>query len=163
MLKVELEKITLNFGAGTDETKLNKGIELLKKITGREPIKTFAKRRIPTWGIRPGLPIGAKVTLRRKAAIEILDRLLKAVDYKIKKSCIDGGNISFGIREYVDIPNVAYDPRIGLLGLEVCITLKRPGYRVASRWRAKHKIPKRHRVSTGDAVAWLENLGVKIE
>ena len=72
MKKIGIEKITFNIGAGTDQEKLKKGIMLLKNITGVEPVKTISEKRIPSWGVRPGLPVGCKVTLRGKKAEELV-------------------------------------------------------------------------------------------
>ena len=58
MREIRIEKITLNIGAGKDVGKLEKGVKLLKNITGINPVKTVTQKRIPTWGLRPGLPIG---------------------------------------------------------------------------------------------------------
>jgi ribosomal protein L5 len=58
MQQVRLEKITLNIGAGKDQKKLELGLKLLKKITEIDPVRTVTNKRIPTWGLRPGLPIG---------------------------------------------------------------------------------------------------------
>ena len=66
MKAIKIEKVTLNVGAGKEQSKLEKGIVLLKNITGINPVKTFTNKRIPTWGLRPGLPIGCKLTLRKK-------------------------------------------------------------------------------------------------
>ena len=65
---VRIEKITLNVGAGKEQSRLDKGFLLLKELTGVTPVKTVTQKRIPTWGLRPGLPIGAKVTLRGEEA-----------------------------------------------------------------------------------------------
>ena len=80
MRNIRIGKVTLNVGAGKEQTKLEKGILLLKHITGINPVKTFTNKRIPTWGLRPGLPIGCKLTLRGKSAKEMLIRLLSAKD-----------------------------------------------------------------------------------
>ena len=66
MKDIRIEKVTLNIGAGKDQAKLEKGMKLIKNITGLSPVKTHSKKRIPEWGIRPGLPIGCKITLRNK-------------------------------------------------------------------------------------------------
>jgi len=78
MRNIRIEKITLNVGAGKEQTRLEKGVLLLKGLTGINPVKTFTNKRIPSWGLRPGLPIGCKLTLRKKKAEEILKRLLEA-------------------------------------------------------------------------------------
>lgn len=62
MRNIRIEKVTLNIGAGKDQNKLDKARLLLKAITGIEPVKTVTQKRIPGWGLRPGLPIGCKIT-----------------------------------------------------------------------------------------------------
>ena len=102
MQQVRIEKLTLNVGAGKDQRKLEKGISLIKSITGIEPVKTKTSKRIPGWGLRPGLPIGCKLTLRKADASTILKRLLYAKDFNLKESQFDNsGSISFGIPEYI--------------------------------------------------------------
>lgn len=157
MQKIKIEKVTLNIGVGKDQAKLEKGILLLKNITGINPVKTFTNKRIPTWGLRPGLPIGCKLTLRKKKAEEALLRLLDAKDNKLSLKQFDKeGSIAFGIPEYIDIPNVKYDPKIGIMGLEVCVTLERPGFRIKRRRIMKRKIPKRHKITKEDAVEFIK-------
>ncbi len=165
MKNIRIEKITLNIGAGKDHAKLEKGITLLKNITGLMPVKTITSKRIPEWGLRPGLPIGCKLTLRGKKAIEILKRLLDAKDFKLKTSQFDNnGNVSFGIHEYIDIPGVRYDPKIGIIGLEVCVTLERPGYRIKRRKNKRKKISKKHRISKEEATEFMKkSFNLKLE
>ena len=157
MRVVRVDKLTLNFGAGKDQKALEKGAALIKQLTGIEPVKTVTQKRIPTWGLRPGLPVGAKVTLRGTAAEEMCRRLLTARDFKLKQSNIDTmGNVSFGLKEYIDIPGAKYDPQIGIIGLECSLTLSRPGYRVRDRKLRKSHISHRHRVSQQDATAFMK-------
>ena len=143
MREIRIEKLTLNVGAGSDQAKLDKGMVLLKNITGIPPIKTFTKKRIPNWGIRPGLPIGCKLTLRKQQAELLIKRLLEAKSNVLKETQFDEqGSISFGIHEYIDVPGVKYDPKIGVIGFEVCLTLERPGFRVKRRALRTAKISK---------------------
>lgn len=164
MREIRIEKITLNIGAGKDQVKLEKGINLLKNITGLNPVKTFTSKRIPEWGLRPGLPIGCKLTLRKDEMKKTITRLLDAKNFRLKESYFDNsGNISFGIHEYIDIPDVKYDPKIGIMGLEVCITLERPGFRIKRRKIKKRKIPKKHRITKQEAIEFMKkNFNVKI-
>jgi len=164
MREIRIEKVTLNIGAGKDQVKLDKGITLLKNITNLNPVKTFTSKRIPEWGLRPGLPIGCKITLRKEKMKELIVRLLDAKNNTLKESQFDNsGNIAFGIPEYIDIPNVKYDTKIGIMGLEVCITLERPGFRIKRRSIKKRKIPKRHRITKQDAIDFMKkNFDVKI-
>jgi large subunit ribosomal protein L5 len=163
MRNIIVEKVTLNVGAGKEQTKLEKGIVLLKNITGINPVKTFTNKRIPTWGLRPGLPIGCKLTLRKKPAKEILVRLLSAKDNVINEKQFDKeGNLAFGIHEYIDIPGVKYDPKIGIAGLEVCVTLGRPGFRIKRRRIKKKSIPRKHRITKEEAIEFMKNeFGIK--
>lgn len=159
-----IKKVTLNVGAGKDQARLEKGVTVLKMITGIDPVKTVTMQRIPTWGLRPGLPIGCKLTLRKSRAVEVLQRLLVAKEKRLLPSQFDGaGNISFGIHEYIDVPGVTYDPKIGVLGLQVCVTLEKPGYRVKRRRLHARSIPKKHMVSREEAMSFMQkNFGVEI-
>jgi large subunit ribosomal protein L5 len=158
MRKIKIEKVTLNIGAGKSTEKLEKGMKLLKYITGIEPVKTFTNKRIPNWGLRPGLPIGCKLTLRKHGAKELLSRLLHAKDNVLRESQFDEhGNIAFGIHEYIDILGVKYNPEIGMLGLEVCVTLERPGFRIKRRRIYRCGIPKRHGISKKEAMEFMQN------
>ena len=164
MQQPRIEKLTLNIGAGKDQNLLEKGIVVLKQITGIEPMKTITNKRIPTWGLRPGLPIGWKLTLRKEKAKEILKRLLEAKENTLKPTQFDKtGNISFGIHEYIDIPGIKYDPKIGVIGLQVCLTLEKPGYRVKRRKVMQKKIPVKHVISKDEAMKFMQqSFGVKI-
>lgn len=157
MKNIEIEKLTINIGAGRDEKVLQKATKLIKNITGIEPVRTVTNKRLAAWGLRPGLPIGAKITLRNKEQTkELVERLLRAKEKKIKASWFDNyGNISFGIHEYVDIPEVKYDTEIGILGLQVSITLTRPGFRVKKRKLRKAKIGKSHQITQDEAIDYL--------
>ena len=158
MREIRIEKVTLNIGAGKDQNRLEKGILLLKNITGIDPIKTFTNKRIPGWGLRPGLPIGCKLTLRKKKAEEMLTRLLDAKSNKLNPHQFDQeGNIAFGIHECIDIPGLKYDPKIGIMGLEVCVTLQRPGFRIKKRGIMKRKIPNKHKITPQEAIEFIKN------
>jgi len=156
MKRIQVMKLTLNVGAGKDTKMLEKGMKLLEQLTGVPPVKTITQKRIPGWGLRPGLPIGCKVTLRGKEAAALIPRLLSAKENKLKKNHYDNaGNISFGVPEYIDVDGAKYDPDIGIIGFQVCITLSRPGYRVKNR-RLRVSRVGRHQVITQDeAVAFM--------
>jgi large subunit ribosomal protein L5 len=158
MKDIRVAKITLNIGAGKDQEVLKKGLKLLKNITGENPVQTITNKRLAAWGLRPGLPIGCKVTVRKEKAINILKNLLKAKENTLKDSQFDdNGNVSFGIHEYIDIPDIKYDPEIGIMGFEICISLERAGYRVKRRRMLKKKIPVKHRVNKEEAMEFMKN------
>ena len=133
MNEIKLEKVTLNIGTGEPGAKLDNAMLLLKNLTGRKPVQTLAKKRIPTWKLRPGLPIGCKVTLRKKDAEEMLRRLIEAKNKILDSKNFTQGGFSFGIKEYIEIPKAEYDAKIGIIGLDVAVTLKRGGYRIKYR------------------------------
>ncbi len=164
MKNIKVEKLTLNFGAGADQKKLAKGVALIEMITGKTPVKTKAKKRIPAWGNRPGLPIGAKLTLRGDSAVVLIPRLIEAKDLILSSKCFDdNGNVSFGIHEYVDIPGAKYTPELGIIGLEVSITLARPGFRIKTRKVMKRKISNKHRITKIDSIDFMKkNFKVKM-
>jgi len=164
MRTIKIEKLTLNIGAGKDTKLLEKGMHLIKNLTGVAPVKTITQKRIPGWGLRPGLPIGCKLTLRGKQAEELIPRLLAAKENNLsKKNFDDAGNISFGVPEYIDIEGAVYDPKIGIIGLQVCITLARPGYRVKRRSLRPTNIVKQ-RLARVDAVTFMkEKFNTKVE
>ncbi len=156
MRNIRVEKVTLNVGAGKDQIRLEKGIALLNAIANTTPVKTITNKRVQEWGLRPGLPIGCKLTLRKDKAVNILTRLLGAVDNKLRERQFDNnGNIAFGIHEYIEIPGVKYDPKIGIMGLEVCVTLERPGFRVKRRRLLARKIPTKHRISKQESIEFM--------
>ncbi len=157
MKEIRVEKVTLNIGTGEPGGKLDKAIKLLGSITGEKPIATKARSRIPTWGIRPGLLIGCKVTLRKKKAELLLKRLITAVSGKISERKFDvSGNLSFGIKEYIDIPDAKYDPSIGIIGLDAAVTLSRPGYRIKERMLKKARIGRKHVITKQDAMKFMQ-------
>ncbi|MDD5332040.1 MAG: 50S ribosomal protein L5 [Candidatus Nanoarchaeia archaeon] len=164
MKEIRIEKITLNIGTGEPGIKLENAGHLLKKITGKKPIECKSQKRIPTWGLRPGLAIATKVTIRKAPAVELVKKLFKAVDNKISaKKFDDKGNFSFGVPEYIEIPGIEYDPKIGIIGLEVAVTLERPGYRVKKRKIKPGKISKKHMITKEEAINFVkEKLGVEV-
>ncbi len=164
MQNVRIEKVTLNFGAGKEQTKLDKGVILLKAITGIDPVKTITQKRIPSWGVRPGLAIGCMLTLRKTPAVNVLKRMLEAKEFTLKPTCFDtNGNVSFGIAEYIDIPGVKYDPKMGVIGLQVCVTLEKPGFRIKRRKLLQRKVHKHHRISREESQEFMKkSFGVKL-
>ncbi len=165
MREIRIEKITLNIGVGEPGDKLDKAVKLLTTLTGAKPVKTRSMKRIPTWGVRPKLNVACKVTLRGKKAGEVLKKLLGAVDEVVPEKKFDKfGNFSFGVAEYIDIPGVEYDVGIGIIGLEVAVTLERPGYRVKRRSIGKAKISQKHRIKKEEAMEFMaKNFGVLFE
>lgn len=164
MREIRIEKITLNMGVGQAGDVLDKAHTLMQTISQSKPILTKTMKRNPGWGLRPRLTIGTKVTLRGEKAIALLKRLLQSKDNRLKPSSFDKeGNFAFGIPEYIDIPGVEYEPTIGIRGLEVAITLERPGFNIKRRKIKQNSVPIRHRLTKEEAITFMgKSFGVII-
>jgi len=163
MREIKIEKVTLNIGCGDDKNKIEKATKLLEMITERKPVITKSKKR-STFGVARGKPLGAMVVLRKKPAEEFLKKALAAVENKLNKRQFDSdGNFSFGIKEYIDMPTVKYSHEIGMMGMDVTVTLERAGFRVKKRRLQQRKIPAKHKINKEEAVNWLKNkFGVEV-
>jgi large subunit ribosomal protein L5 len=153
MQEIKIEKIVLSVGGTADY--LEKGVKLLKMLTGKKPARMKSKRRIPTWSVRPGLEIGAVVTLRKNKE-EFLKKMLNTVDNILKKKQISENNFSFGIKEYIEIPGIEYQRDIGIMGFDVTVVFKTAGRRVKLRKIKRSKIPKRQMISKDKIIKFME-------
>jgi large subunit ribosomal protein L5 len=125
----KLEKIVINMGVGEaagDQKKLDGAVAELTLIAGQKPVKTVAKKAIAGFKIRAGLPIGAKVTLRKARMYEFLDRLVtialpRVRDFRgVKGTGFDGrGNFAMGLKEQIMFPEIAYDKVTDLRGMDI--------------------------------------------
>lgn len=164
MREIKIAKITLNIGVGKSDDLMKRGLKLLGVLASDcTPVKTMTKRRIPGWGLRPGLAIGCKVTIRKDAE-KLLKRLAAAKENKLKISNFDSkGNLAFGIPEYIDIEGVKYDPELKIMGLEAAVTLERAGYRVKKRRIKQTGVGKRQQITKQEAIAFIKKLGVEVQ
>jgi large subunit ribosomal protein L5 len=156
MRKIKIEKIVLSCGAvGPD---LERARKLLELLSGKKPqiIKAGPKRRIPAFDVKPGLELGTRVTLRGKDAVEIIKRLLGAVDNKLSEKQISQNSFSFGIREYIEIPGVEYHREIGIRGLNVTVAFYRFGTRVKRKKIKAAKIPRKQIITTEEIIRYME-------
>jgi large subunit ribosomal protein L5 len=164
MLKPRIEKVVVNLNVGKSGEPLDKAFRVLKEIAGQTPVKKNAKQSIRDFGIRKGEPIACVVTLRRQAAIDFLKKVLPVVDNKVSKSSFDErGNFAFGLKEHIEIPGVKYDPDIGIFGMDICVTINRPGDRVHDRRKRNARIGKKHVLTPEEAILFAkQTLGVEI-
>lgn len=163
MLKPKIEKVTVNISVGRSGEPLEKASKVLEELTGQRPCKRAAKKTIRDFGIRKGEPIACVVTLRGERAASFLKKTLAAVDNKIKTNSFDeSGNFCFGIKEHIDIPGTKYVPSLGIFGMDIAVTMGRPGYRVKRRRRCKSKIGKDHLLTKGEVIDFIrEEYGVE--
>lgn len=126
-----LDKIVLNMGIGEavgDKKKVDSAAGDLALIAGQKPIITRARKSIATFKLRDGMPIGAKVTLRRAKMFEFIDRLVTIALPRVKdfrglnpKSFDGRGNYALGIREHIVFPEIDYDKVDEIWGLDVVV------------------------------------------
>ncbi len=165
MRDIFLEKVTVNVCVGNDKPGMQKAKLLLEKLTGKTPVMSLGKKRIAQWQLRPGLPIGYKVTLRGEDAKKYLKWMFESKGKKLKEKSLDEyGNFSIGFHEYLDLTGMKYDAEIGILGFEVMSTFSRKGFRVKSRRLKNARIPKRHKVTPHEVKDFVtKEFGVTIE
>ena len=138
MKEIKLEKVVLNMGVGKSGDAVETAKKALDQISNKKSCNRSAKKAQLDWGVRKGEPIGASVTVRGNDAKVLLKKLFEAKGNNVNGRSFDNmGNLSFGILEHIDIPGIKYDPKIGILGLDVSARLTRPGYNI--RIRSKHR------------------------
>ncbi len=155
-----VEKITLNMGVGGSGQPLENAKLLLKKLTGRTPLTTYAHDRNPVFKLRKGDAIGAKVTMRRAPAVEFLKRGLDCIGRRLSSRSFDRcGNFAFGIREYIDFPGMKYDPQIGMMGFEIAVTMKRKGgERGTVRRRGRVRPRRSYALTKAESIEFVKNM-----
>ena len=153
MRKIKIEKVVLSIGGTAEE--LEKGVKLLKLLTGKNPAKMKSNKRIPAFSVRPKLEVGAVVTIRENRD-KFLGKLLSAEDNVLKKSQVSDNNFSFGIKEYIEIPGVEYQRELGIRGLDVTVVFKRSGRRVKLRKIKRGKVPARQNISSEEIIKFME-------
>ncbi len=158
MRKIRIGKVTVNIGVGKSGEQLEKAKKVLQQITGQTPSSRRARRTIKDFGIRKGEPIACIVTLRREKAAEFLKTSLAAVGNRLKESAFDHyGNFAFGIKEHIEIPRTRYVPELGIFGMDVTVTLERPGYRVRRRTYHSSSIGKPHLIRKDEAIDFVRH------
>lgn len=131
-----VDKVVINMGIGeatADSKKPTHAAEDLAMITGQKAIITYARNSIATFKVREGMPLGAKVTLRKDRMFEFLDRLVtialpRVRDFRgLNPKSFDGrGNFAMGIKEHIVFPEINYDKVDQIWGMDiiVCTTAK---------------------------------------
>lgn len=159
MRKIKIEKITLNIGTGNEEN-VDHATKILKELTGMNPKLTASRKRNPFGGAK-GKIIGCMITIRKDKE-GMLKRLLEAVENKIVTSNFDtNGNFSFGVKEYISIPGMQYDPNIGIIGMDVSVTLVRPGFKIKNK-RLPSKVGKKHLITKEEGIEFAKSIGINV-
>ena len=126
-----IEKIVLNMGVGSaveEKKHIETAVSALAEITGQKPLITLSRKSIAAFKLREGMPIGAKVTLRRQRMYEFLDRLISIAlprvrDFRgINRQAFDGnGNYSLGLAEQTVFPELNPDKYLRPQGMNITI------------------------------------------
>lgn len=124
-------KISLNQGLGeaiTDKKRIDTGIHEMSLIAGQSAVPTKSKRDISNFKVRKGMPIGVRVTLRKKNMYEFFDRLVSVAiprvrDFRgINEKGFDGrGNFTFGVPEQIIFPEIDIDKVDKISGMNITI------------------------------------------
>jgi large subunit ribosomal protein L5 len=127
----KVEKVVVNVGLGEapkNPKLLDSIVEELTLITGQKPVVTRARKSISNLGLREGMPIGAKVTLRGARMFEFLDRLINVAIPRIRdfrgvpSRAFDGrGNYTLGVKEQMIFPEIHYDKVQKIHGMDIVI------------------------------------------
>jgi len=165
MTTPRVEKVTVHMSVGESGKKLSNAEMIMTKITGQKPVRAVAKKTLPGFGIKKGEPIGCKVTLRGENAEKFLKTAFAIQENALDASRFDeNGNFAFGIEEHTDFPGMEYDPDIGIYGMDVIVSVERPGYRIKRRKVQMQKIPSGHKLKRDDSIAYVsKNYGVEVK
>jgi len=126
-----LDKIVINMGLGEAIQNikiLDSAVQELALITGQKAVITKGKKSIAQFKLRVGMPIGARVTLRKDRMYEFFNRLVNMAlprvrDFKgLSGKSFDGrGNFAMGIREQLIFPEIHYDKIDKVKGMNIVI------------------------------------------
>jgi len=158
MRDIRIEKVVVNIGVGEAGEKLVKAQKVLELVTKQKSVQTLSHQAVRDWGVRRNMPIGTRVTLRGDAAESFLKEALTIRNNRIPAYSFDPrGNFSFGVTDYTDFPGMKYDPEIGVFGMDVSVSLQRPGWRVTRRADKARPIPRRHRITRDEGVRFIKD------
>ncbi|BAI62306.1 50S ribosomal protein L5P [Methanocella paludicola SANAE] len=160
-----IEKVTVHMSVGESGKKLSNAEMIMQTITGQKPVRNFAQKTLPAFGIKKGEAIGCKVTLRGAKAEKFLNTAFAIKEKSLNVKSFDkNGNFAFGIEEHTDFPGLEYDPEIGIYGMDVIVSIERPGYRIKRRKAQQQEIPAGHKLTKDDSIAFLGNkYGVEVK
>jgi len=163
MRKIMIEKVVVNISPGKPGEPLEKAKQVLTLLTGMKPAERRARKTIKEFGVRKREAIAAIVTLRGRRAEGFLERAFTAVGRRVKASSFQDGVFSFGVREHIQFPGVKYDPKLGVLGMDICVKLCRPGFRVMYRRRRRSRVGVFHRITREEAISFMkERFGLEV-
>ncbi|CAO2600622.1 60S ribosomal protein L11 [Lemmus lemmus] len=146
MWELRIRKLYLNICVGESGDRLTRA--------AKTPVFSKARYTVRSFGIRRNEKIAVHCTVR--GAKEILEKGLKVPEYDLRKNNFsDTGNFGFGTQEHIDL-GIKDDPSIGIYGLDFCVVLGRPGFRIADKKHRTGCIGAKHRISKEEAMRWFQ-------
>ncbi|MEI6394269.1 MAG: 50S ribosomal protein L5 [Verrucomicrobiota bacterium] len=130
-----MQKIVVNMGvsASLEKSAVDDAAKDLALITGRKAVISKSRHDIANFKLREGLPIGCRVTLRRDAMYEFLDRLIATALPRIRDfrglslRSFDGrGNYSLGVGDQTIFPEIELDKIKRQQGMDITIVTSAP-------------------------------------
>lgn len=128
-----LEKIVINVGLGRakdDKKIIETAKNTLRKITGQQPVETYAKNSIAGFKLREGNMIGLKVTLRGERMYEFMDRLINIVLPRLRdfhgvsaKAFDKQGNYAIGMTDQSVFPELTFEETTTSHGLQAVFVI----------------------------------------
>jgi large subunit ribosomal protein L5 len=127
-----LEKIVINISGGGEAVQnpkvINVIVDELSTLSGQKAVVTKAKKAISNFKLREGMPIGARVTLRRERMWSFMDRLVNLAlprvrDFRgLPNKGFDGrGSYNLGLKEQIVFPEINYDRVEKVRGMNITI------------------------------------------
>ncbi len=164
MRALRIGKVVVNMSVGASGDPLDHAQTIMEQVTGQKPCQRFAKQTIRGFNIRKKEPIACMVTLRGDSADAFLKKAFAAIGKRVKPRSFDRwGNFAFGIKEHIDIPGTRYDPTLGIVGMDVIVTVERPGYSIERRKHANNRIGKVQRVKPAESIEYIKDrYGVEV-
>lgn len=133
----KIEKVAINSGFGKlvsgKSTKEQEPIIAgiigdLAQISGQKPVLTKSKKSIAGFKLRKGVPVGAKVILRRKRMYDFLERLIyitlpRSRDFQgLDISGFDKkGNLTIAVKENISFSEISPEKTRNIFGLEITV------------------------------------------
>ena len=125
----KLVKICINQGVGEasqDKKLVTNAVDEMSLIAGQKAVATIARKSVSNFKLREGMPIGARVTLRKDRMFEFLDRLIAVAlprvrDFRgINDKSFDGrGNYTMGVQEQIIFPEIQVDKVNRITGMDI--------------------------------------------
>ena len=126
-----LEKIVVTSCMGKHPDRkqaVEDAVNEIAKITGQKAVVCRAKKSVANFKLREGMPIGARVTLRKERMWDFLDKLMnfalpRVRDFRgIPDRGFDGrGNFTLGIKEHTIFPEMEADRVENPKGMNITI------------------------------------------